>query len=157
MAQHEEETTSKVAADETRKPASRTANKANESLKSNRGQDGGKERLAAAADYVREHDARAMADDAIHTARQYPLASLFIAGAVVVGGGLVVARLLHSNSGPEGPRGQSLYETMSQGWGPKTTETVTRLRDAVFSVALFKAVVALEDALPGFREHFDKA
>jgi len=157
MAQHEEEATSKVAADDTRKPAARTTNKANESPKSNRGQDGGKERLAAVADYVRDHDARAMADDAIHTARQYPFASLFIAGAVVVGGGLLVARLMHDSSGREGPRGRSLYETMSQGWGPKTTETVTRLRDAVFSVALLKAVDALEDAVPGFREHFDKA
>jgi len=183
MTEHDEGKTS-GAAESNRKTASKSAGRAGDTSKPNRGHvanaldsaadlvdregkrlpaplaeyaDEGKERLTAAADYVRDHDGRQMARDAVGTVKEFPIASLLIAGSVVVGGGLLIARLLRNEGASDGSRAQSLFGALSEGWGPKTTETVTRLKDAVFAVALMKAVDALEDSFPGFREHFERA
>ena len=65
---------------------------------------GVKDGLETAADYVRDHDVREMADQAVKTAKDYPIASLLVLGAVVLGGGLLVAGMARnendSSSGP---------------------------------------------------------
>jgi hypothetical protein len=121
-----------------------------------------KQGLSAAADYVRTHDAREMAGDAANSVSQYPIASLVLIGAVVIGGGLLIATALaqgdaEETSDAETAPSNSLLAVASNGLGPKASETVTRMRDAAFSLALTKAVDSIEDMFPGFREHFDKA
>ena len=115
-----------------------------------------KEGLGTAADYVRDHDVRDMADQAVRNAKDYPIASLLVLGAVVLGGGLLVASIVrHENDSSSG--GQPYLAAASNGLGPRATETVTRIRDAAFSMALKKAIDTIEEMFPGFREHFDKA
>ena len=95
--------------------------------------------LSAAATYVRKHDAGEMADDAMDTFRAYPVASLLVIGAAVVGGGILIASLLAQGDG-EAKGGNAepsgLFAAASNGLGPKASETVTRMRDAAFALAL---------------------
>jgi hypothetical protein len=125
-----------------------------------------KDGLTAAADYVRKHDAGEMADDAAKTISEYPMASLLLIGAAVVGGGFLIASLVAPRDGRErsgretsgeAAASRSLLATASSGLGPKASETATRMRDAAFNMALTKAVDYIEEMFPGFREHFAKA
>lgn len=116
--------------------------------------------LHGAAGYVRENDVRQMGQDAADTARANPLTSLFVLSAVVVGGGIVVAALVRNSGRPgfsqETPRVVGLSSSAT-GIGRKGTETLSRIRDAAFSLALSKAVQAVDDIFPGFREHYERA
>jgi hypothetical protein len=112
--------------------------------------------LGTAADFVRDHDVQDMADQAVKTAKDYPVASLLLLGAVILGGGLLVASIVR-NDNDSSSAGQPYLATASNGLGPKATETVTRIRDAAFSMALKKAIDTIEEMFPGFRAHFDKA
>lgn len=109
-----------------------------------------KDKLVTAADYVRDHDAQQMGRDALDTAKEYPVASLAILAAVVIGGGLVVGAMLRD---PQSGGAQHL----ASGLGPKTTDTLSKMRDAAYSLVLAKAVDAVEEMFPGFRQHFEKA
>jgi hypothetical protein len=119
-----------------------------------------KDGLHTAADYVREHDASEMAGDAVETVKAYPVISLLLVGAVVIGGGVLIASLLSQEEGDHSDandaQSKSLFAAASHGLGPKASETVTRMRDAAFNMALTKAVDTMEDLFPGFREHFEK-
>jgi hypothetical protein len=113
-----------------------------------------KDGLETAADYVRSHDVREMAGQAAKTANELPVASLLILSAVVLGGGLLVASMVRND---DDSGGRAYFSAASTGLGPKASATVTRIRDAAFSMALTKAIDTIEDMFPGFREHFDKA
>jgi multisubunit Na+/H+ antiporter MnhC subunit len=124
------------------------------------------DKLQGAADYVRDTDVRQMGKDAADAATTHPLASLLVLSAVVIGGGMVVAALARQSGRPsfahdasfsqEGPRAMGLTSSAT-GIGRKGTETLSRIRDAAFSLALAKAVEAVDDIFPGFREHYEKA
>jgi hypothetical protein len=107
-------------------------------------------KLNTAADYVRDHDARQMGQDVLEVAREFPVASLTICAAVVVGGGILVGAMLRN---PESGGAQHL----ASGLGPKATDTLSKMRDAAFSLVLAKAVATVEEMFPGFREHFENA
>ena len=124
------------------------------------------DKLHGAADYVRDTDVRQMGKDAADAATTHPLASLLVLSAVVLGGGMVVAALVRqsgrssfahdSNFSQEGSRTMGLTSSAT-GIGRKGTETLSRIRDAAFSLALAKAVEAVDDIFPGFREHYERA
>ena len=117
------------------------------------------EKLHDAADYVRDTDPRQMGRDALDTATAYPVASLLVLSAVVIGGSLVIAAMLHddaSESGPTGGRRPIGLASAAHGLGPKGTETLIRIRDAAFGFALAKAVETAEQLFPGFREHYER-
>jgi len=117
-----------------------------------------KDGLATVADYVRDHDVREMADQAAMTVKDYPVTALLVLGAVVLGGGLLVASIIRNeNDSNGGSARQPLFASAADGLGPKATETVNRIRNAAFSMALAKTVDTIEDMFPGFREHFEKA
>ena len=117
------------------------------------------EKLHDAADYVRDTDARQIGRDALDRAAAYPLASVLIVSAVVIGGGFLVATMLRNEgAGGEvaGGRRPSGLASLASGLGPKGQETANRIRDAVVSFAVAKAVDTAEQIFPGFREHFDR-
>ena len=113
------------------------------------------ERVGNVADQVENIGANSL-DDAGDS--QHPVASLLVLGAVVIGGGLLVAML--RDHGAEdglgefrGPRRLAVVSGMS----PKVIQTVSRVRDAAFSFALAKAVDTVDEIFPGFREHYERA
>lgn len=119
-----------------------------------------KDKLHQTADYLRSYDVEDMERDAADAVREHAIGTLLVLGVVVVGGAILVAKVL-DNERPESqaedePRSMGLKSAAS-GLGPKGTETLTRIRDAAFSFVLAKAVEAADQAFPGFREHFDKA
>ena len=90
----------------------------------------------------------------------YPLGPLLVLGAVVIGGGMLVAAMLHDD-GPMDGAGESrrpmgLVRAASN-MSPRVTETLSRIRDAAFSFAIAKAIDTVEDLLPGFRDHYERA
>jgi len=116
--------------------------------------------LEKTADYVRDHDAGERVDDLWTVARDYPIPAVLIATGIIVGAGYVVAGALREqqhDSSPASNRAQPLLRSASQVLGPQTNQTVLRIRDAVVSLALAKLVDAVENRVPGFREHFDRA
>ena len=116
--------------------------------------------LGQAAAYVRGHDGAEMADDLWKVARDHPIPAALIATGIIVGAGYVVAGALREqqhDSSPASNRAQRLLRSASQVLGPQTNQTVLRIRDAVVSLALAKLVEAVENRVPGFREHFDRA
>jgi len=115
------------------------------------------ERVGNVADQVENIGANSASslDDAGDS--QYPVASWLVLGAVVIGGGLLVAML--RDHGAEdglgefrGPRRLAVVSGMS----PKVIQTVSRVRDAAFSFALAKAVDTVDEIFPGFREHYER-
>ena len=118
-----------------------------------------KEKLHAAADYVRGTDAREMSGDLMNRAAAYPLASVLIVSGLVIGGGFLVATMLRDEgadgevAGVRRPRGLS---SVTSSLGPKGQETLTRIRDAAVSFAIAMAVDTAEQIFPGFREHFER-
>jgi hypothetical protein len=119
-----------------------------------------KDKLHQTADYVRDHDVEDMERDAAHAVREHAIGTLLVLGVVVVGGAILVAKMLEGEQpesyAEDSPRPMSLKSAAS-GLGPKGTETLTRIRDAAFSFVMAKAVEAADQAFPGFREHFDRA
>jgi len=117
-----------------------------------------KDGLSGAASYVRQHDAGDMAEDALDTVRDHPFPSLLVLGAVIVGGGILIASLVSEGAGEtDNAHGaKSLLTAAANGLGPKATATIIRMRDAAFNMALTKAVDAVEEMFPGFREHFEQ-
>ena len=93
--------------------------------------------------------------DAVELAQDNPVATLLIASAIVIGGGLLVARIVHELNRSDGAERHST--SLVSGWGPQATHTISQIRDAVFGLALMKAVDSLERTFPGFREHFDSS
>jgi hypothetical protein len=113
-------------------------------------------KLHEAADYVRDNDVEDMGRDARDAASAHPVASLLVLGAVVIGGSLLIASMLRD----DGPNSGKSHRPMglasaATGLGSRGTETLTRIRDAAMSFALGKAVDAVDEIWPGFREHYE--
>lgn len=123
--------------------------------------DTAKDKLHDAAEYVRDTGAEQMGKDAVGVVRDYPVGTLLVVGAVLIGGSLLVAALTDHDRAPARGADSAVQSfslaSAAKGLGPKSIETLTRLRDAAFSFALAKAIDAAEDMFPGFREHFEKA
>jgi hypothetical protein len=116
------------------------------------------ERVGNVADQVENIGANSASslDDAGDS--QYPVASWLVLGAVVIGGGLLVAAMLRDHGAEDGLgefRGPRRLAAVS-GMSPKVIETVSRVRDAAFSLALAKAVDTVDEIFPGFREHYER-
>jgi len=112
-----------------------------------------------AVDYVREHDVEDIGRDAMRAAKAYPIASLLVMGAVVVGGGMLIAAMLKDDGSPStSGRSRSVMglSSASSGLGPKGMETLSRIRDAAFSFVFDKAVDTVNELFPGFREHYER-
>ena len=115
--------------------------------------------LHKAADYVRDTDADEMGRDVMRTAKTYPVTSLLVLSAVVIGGGMLVATLLQEDSEAQASgrsRGPNRLASALSGLGPRGTETLSRIRDAAFSLAFEKAIDRAEQVFPGFREHYER-
>jgi hypothetical protein len=107
----------------------------------------------------RDEDAADIGRDVMRSATAYPVASLLVLSAVLVGGGMLVASMLR-NGGPSDAPGKSrqamrLGSAMS-GLGPRGVETLSRIRDAAFSFAFDKAIDKVDGMFPGFREHYER-
>jgi hypothetical protein len=106
----------------------------------------------------REHESGEMGRDLVRAAQTSPMVSLLVMGAVVVGGSMLIAAML-KDDGPAGAgesRGLLRLGSASNGLGPKGIETLTRIRDAVFSFVFDKAVATADQMFPGFREHYER-
>ena len=89
----------------------------------------------------------------------YPLGSLLVLGAVVIGRGMLAAAMLRDDDPMDGlgtRRPMGLARAASS-VSPRVTETLGRIRDAAFSFAIAKAIDTVDDLLPGFREHYERA
>jgi hypothetical protein len=117
------------------------------------------QRVAGAASYVRDHDPSEVVDDAVRAAEEYPVAALLILTGVVIGGSLLAAHMLRpgETTKADASRARSVFAAASGSLGSQTSQTVTRIRDAVISMALMKAVDAIAEKFPEFRGHFEKA
>ena len=117
-----------------------------------------KQKIEAAADYVRDHDAKEIGTDVYEKAKEFPLASVIIFGAVIVGGGLLLAAMRDQDDSfmEPGQQQPSTLAAMAGGLGPQATDTLTKMRDAAVSFALMKAIEAVDDRFPGFRQHFER-
>jgi len=117
------------------------------------------DKLHNVADYVRENDVEDMGRDAMRAATAYPMVSLLVLSAVVIGGSMLVAAMLQDDGRAETSGASSrplrLASAVS-GLGPKGTETLSRIRDAAFGFALDKAVDKVDGMFPGFREHYER-
>ena len=98
-------------------------------------------------------------DDAVEP--PFRVAPLLVLGAVVIGGGILVAAMLR-HDGPEDGLGEfsrprRLSAAVRSGMGPRVAETLSRVRDAAISFALTKAIDTVDDMFPGFRDHYDRS
>lgn len=97
-------------------------------------------------------------DDAVDS--PFPVASLLVLGAVVIGGSFLVAAMLRDHEREDGlgefRRPRRLAAAVS-GMGPRVTDTLSRMRDAAFSFALAKAIDTVDEMFPGFRDHYERA
>ena len=112
-----------------------------------------RERVAEAAD-----DAEDVGRDVMRAATAYPVASLLVLSAVVIGGSMLVAAMLQDDERGDfrgSPRLTRLASAVS-GLGPKATDILNRIRDAAFSFALDRAVDKVDGMFPGFREHYER-
>jgi len=95
----------------------------------------------------------------MRAATAYPVASLLVLSAVVIGGSMLVAAMLHDD-GPMDASGESRrpirFASAVSGLGPRATETLGRIRDAAFGFALDRAVDKVDGMFPGFREHYER-
>jgi hypothetical protein len=96
-------------------------------------------------------------DDAVES--RFPVAPLLVLGAVVIGGGILVAAMLR-HDGPEDGLGEfrrpRRLSAAVSGVGPRVAETLGRVRDAAISFALTKAIDTVDDIFPGFRDHYER-
>src|SRR5688572_8542347 len=117
-----------------------------------------KDKLDDVADYVRENDAADMGRDMMRAATAYPVASLLVLSAVVIGGSLFVAAMLQDRRSVDasGESRRPIRLAAVSGLGPRASETLGRLRDAAFGFALDKAVAKVDGMFPGFREHYER-
>jgi hypothetical protein len=118
------------------------------------------ERVGNTADQV-EHIATTSAKKSGESADSaYPLGSLLVLGAVVIGGGMLAAAMLRDDDRVDGS-GESRrpmgLAAAARGMGPRVTDTLSRIRDAAFSFAIAKAIDTVEEMFPGFREHYERA
>jgi hypothetical protein len=112
-----------------------------------------RQRVVEAAD-----EAEDMGRDVMRAATTYPVASLLVLGAVVIGGSMLVAAMLQDEGRGDfsgSPRPMRLASAVS-GLGPRATETLGRIRDAAFGFALDRAVDKVDGMFPGFREHYER-
>jgi hypothetical protein len=116
-----------------------------------------KDKLHDAAEYVRDTDPEGMGRDALDAAKAYPIASLLILGAVVIGGSMLVAAMIEDGNEGDGSRKPFGLASATSGLGPKGKENLTRIRDAAFGFVLAKAVEMADDMWPGFKEHYEKS
>ena len=117
------------------------------------------DKLHDVADYVRENDVEDMGRDVMRAATAYPVVSLLVLSAVVIGGSMLVAAILQDDGRAETSRASSRPMRLASavsGLGPKGTETLSRIRDAAFGFALDKAVDKVDGMFPGFREHYER-
>jgi hypothetical protein len=160
--------TKKTAADRQREKVADTLDEAAETVKTRKDAlpkplgshaDEVEERLGRAASYVREHDASVMTSDAWKIARDYPVPAALIVSGLIIGGSVLAVHLLRQEgrSSDDSTGVRSLYTAASNRLGPQTSQTMTRLRDAMLGMALMKFVETIDGRFPGFREHFDKA
>jgi ElaB/YqjD/DUF883 family membrane-anchored ribosome-binding protein len=115
-----------------------------------------KSAMGSTADYVRHNNARQMADDAATLVSDHPVASLLILGAIVAGGGLLLAGVMGGQNESSASSGH-LHARSSTVWGPKTAAVVSQFRDALFSLAVARTVQTVDEMFPGFKQHFEKA
>jgi hypothetical protein len=97
-------------------------------------------------------------DDAVDS--PFPVASLLVLGAVVIGGSFLVAAMLRDDEREDGLgefRGPRRLAAAMSGMGPRVTDTLSRMRDAAFSFALAKAIDTVDEMFPGFRDHYERA
>jgi hypothetical protein len=117
------------------------------------------ERFENAADQVENISVHRMndVDDAVES--RVPVAPLLVLGAVVIGGGILVAAMLR-HDGPEDGLGEfrrpKRLSAVVSGVGPRVAETLSRVRDAAISFALTKAIDTVDDMFPGFRDHYER-
>jgi hypothetical protein len=109
-----------------------------------------KDGLNSSARYIRRHDAGEMASDAADLVTNPPVSTVLLVGAALVGGGFLVSGLLRDQ------KRESPLSAFMEGLGPKATETVKLFRDALIALMIAKAVEAAEEAMPGFKSHFQK-
>lgn len=109
------------------------------------------------ADYVRDNDVKDMAHDVMRASTAHPVATWLVLGAVVIGGGMLVAAMLHDEGGSGESRRPMRLAAAAGSIGPRVAETLGRMRDAAFSFALAKAVDTVDGILPGFRDHYERA
>ena len=96
--------------------------------------------------------------DLVRAAETSPMVSLLVMGAVVIGGSMLIAAMMQDRSpgASGGARGLMGFASPSTGLGRKGTETLSRIRDAVFSFVFDKAVSTADEMFPGFREHYER-
>lgn len=94
-------------------------------------------------------------DDAVE---RFPVVPLLVLGAVVIGGGILVAAMLrHDERDGLGEfRSPRRLSAAVSGVGPRVAETLGRVRDAAISFALTKAIDTVDDIFPGFRDHYER-
>src|SRR4029450_6705473 len=108
---------------------------------------------------VLEQRPRDMGPCVMRAAKEYPIASLLVMGAVVVGGAMLVATMLRDEGSPgasERSRRVVGFASADSRLGPKGIETLSRIRDAAFSFVFDKAVDTVNEMWPGFREHYER-
>lgn len=87
----------------------------------------------------------------------YPITSLLVMGAVVIGGSMLVAAMFQGHRDASGESGRPMrLASAVNGLGPRGTETLGRIRDAAFSFVLDRAVDTVDGMFPGFREHYER-
>jgi hypothetical protein len=117
------------------------------------------ERFGNTADQV-EHIATTSAKSGETADSAYPLGSLLVLGAVVIGGGILVAAMLRDDDPMDGfgeSRRPMGLAAAARGMGPRVADVLGRVRDAAFSFAIAKAIDTVEEMFPGFREHYERA
>jgi hypothetical protein len=87
----------------------------------------------------------------------YPITSLLVLGAVVIGGSMLVAAMFHDDQDGSGETRRPMrLASAVNGLGPRGTEALSRIRDAAFSFMFDKAVDTVDGMFPGFREHYER-
>jgi hypothetical protein len=114
----------------------------------------GIERVREAMAYLRDHEIDDVVRDAVAVVRDNPVVALLVIGGVVLGGAAVVAGLRQGGSHSREVSGMGSAQHIL---GPKTHETLDRMRQAAFSFALAKVIDSIDHNFPGFREHFEKS
>jgi hypothetical protein len=108
---------------------------------------------AVSARYVRRNDPRDMAADVAGRVSKPPFVAGVVIGAALVGGGLLLGGFLRNRTGGLGQPVSALTNAL----GPRAGDAFALFRDALVSLAIARAVEAFDEALPGFKGHFERA
>lgn len=101
---------------------------------------------------------RAAAAEGVH-----PAITFLVLGTFAVGGGLLVASMMRTTRRAPGHQvargadGSPRCAALARAIGPKGTENLMHMRDALLSFALVKTAEKLNELFPGFHEHFESA